>query len=391
MGISLTAGMRANLINLQSTANLMKQTSVRLNTGKKINSALDDPVSYFTARGHMSRASELETLKNGMSEGIQTIAAANDGINAIITLIEDAKAKAQSAKSAEVGSDTDTVNITLDGVEEGDELDIGGLTYVATAANVTADAQEFNIGHAGDYQDQATAANLATLISDEEPGVKDIDATASGVVISLFSAAETPVDLDKDDVDVDGAYNDAFIESSVIAATSDEIAALAAQYETLMDQIEELQEDAGYKGINLMTLGNTLTVNFEGDNKLDVVGFDGSLLGLNLNETASDTEGTAWGDAGNIDIDIDIAKMDAAISVLESKASTLASSTSIVRTRQDFTVNMINTLTTGADNLTLADMNEEGANMLMLQTQQALGTNSLALAAETAQSVLRLF
>jgi flagellin-like hook-associated protein FlgL len=52
---------------------------------------------------------------------------------------------------------------------------------------------------------------------------------------------------------------------------------------------------------------------------------------------------------------------------------------------------MINTLNTGADKLTLADMNEEGANMLMLQTRQALGTTSLSLSSEAAQSVMRLF
>ena len=59
--------------------------------------------------------------------------------------------------------------------------------------------------------------------------------------------------------------------------------------------------------------------------------------------------------------------------------------------RQDFTTNMINTLKDGAANLTEADMNEEGANMLMLQTRQALGTTSLSLASQAAQSVLRLF
>jgi len=64
---------------------------------------------------------------------------------------------------------------------------------------------------------------------------------------------------------------------------------------------------------------------------------------------------------------------------------------SIVTIRQDFTTGMIATLQTGADNLTLADMNEEGANMLMLQTRQSLGTTALSLASQAAQSVLRLF
>jgi flagellin-like hook-associated protein FlgL len=69
----------------------------------------------------------------------------------------------------------------------------------------------------------------------------------------------------------------------------------------------------------------------------------------------------------------------------------MAGNLAIVNTRLDFTNNMINTLQKGADNLTLADMNEEGANLLMLQTRQALGTTALSLASQQAQSVLRLF
>ena len=77
--------------------------------------------------------------------------------------------------------------------------------------------------------------------------------------------------------------------------------------------------------------------------------------------------------------------------MLRAQASALSSNLSVVTTRLDFTQNMINTLNTGADNLTLADMNEESANMLMLQTRQALGTSSLGMASDAAQAILRLF
>jgi len=69
----------------------------------------------------------------------------------------------------------------------------------------------------------------------------------------------------------------------------------------------------------------------------------------------------------------------------------MSSNLNVVTVRQDFTEKMINTLEDGAVNLTIADMNEEGANMLLLQTRQALGTTSLSLASQAAQSVLRLF
>ncbi|MCJ7833350.1 MAG: flagellin, partial [Deltaproteobacteria bacterium] len=80
-----------------------------------------------------------------------------------------------------------------------------------------------------------------------------------------------------------------------------------------------------------------------------------------------------------------------ATSTLRSQAKAFGSNLSIVQTRQDFTKNLINTLQVGADNLTLADMNEESANMLMLQTRQSLGTTSLSIASQAAQAVLRLF
>ena len=378
MGISLTAGMRSNLINLQNTAKLMEQTAVRLNTGKKVNSALDDPISYFTAKNHMSRVSDLGTLKNGMSEGIQTLTAANAGIESIIDLIEAAKAKAESAKSAEeAGTGNITSTVTLDGVEADDTITIDGYIFTAKAGALAA-SMDFSISGG---TDTLTAASLATAIASAD-GEVSFDVTGiNGATISIEDT--TPADVVASDITF--SDTDAFTE--VLVAASTERDELVAQYATLMSQIDQLQNDSAYKGTNLLDSSNSLTVEFEGTNEIVVAGFDGDVSGLLMNSTAGNT--TGWGT--DTLIDDDIALMDAAIDTLESEASSLASSLSIVTTRQDFTENMMNTLTTGADNLTLADMNEEGANMLMLQTQQALGTNSLSLAAQTAQGVLRLF
>jgi flagellin-like hook-associated protein FlgL len=79
------------------------------------------------------------------------------------------------------------------------------------------------------------------------------------------------------------------------------------------------------------------------------------------------------------------------LDTLSQQSSTLSSNLSIITVRQDFSTNMINTLTEGSDKLTLADTNEEGANMLMLQTRQSLATTALRLSAQAAQSVLKLF
>ncbi len=101
--------------------------------------------------------------------------------------------------------------------------------------------------------------------------------------------------------------------------------------------------------------------------------------------------GSANAKGATTTINADIARLDSARTDLRSEAKNLADNLSTITIRQDFTSNMINTLNDGADNLTLADMNEEGANMLMLQTRQGLGTSSLSMASQAAQSVLRLF
>ena len=98
---------------------------------------------------------------------------------------------------------------------------------------------------------------------------------------------------------------------------------------------------------------------------------------------------TDW--STNNAVDASITEVETAINSLRDMASEFGNNYSIVQTRQDFTENLINVLEEGADNLTLADMNEESANMLALQTRQQLAINSLSLASQAAQSVLSLF
>jgi flagellin len=86
-----------------------------------------------------------------------------------------------------------------------------------------------------------------------------------------------------------------------------------------------------------------------------------------------------------------ISELDNAREALRTEAQKLSTNLSTITIRQDYTKGMINTLEDGAAELTNADMNEEGANMLMLQTRQALGTTSLSMASQAAQSVMRLF
>ena len=88
--ISLTASMRSNLLSLQNTQSLMDTTQERLSTGKKVNSAIDNPSSYYTAQSLNNRAGDLSALLDSMGQAIQTIKAADEGIEAITAFAQQA-------------------------------------------------------------------------------------------------------------------------------------------------------------------------------------------------------------------------------------------------------------------------------------------------------------
>src|SRR5207342_1852483 len=95
--IVLSAGVRSNLLQLQQTSELITRTQTRLATGKKVNSALDNPINFFTAQGLSVRANDLNALLDAMSTGINTIQAANNGISAITKLVQSAQSLASQA------------------------------------------------------------------------------------------------------------------------------------------------------------------------------------------------------------------------------------------------------------------------------------------------------
>lgn len=164
-----------------------------------------------------------------------------------------------------------------------------------------------------------------------------------------------------------------------------ERSSLSDKFNDLRTQLDQLQADASYDGVNLLDSGD-LTVEFGekiGSATLDLTGFDGSASGLGITAAANN-----W--AGDADIDAAVADLEDAESSIKTESRTLSANLSVLTTRQDFTKNLVNILNTGADSLTNADMNEEAANLLALQTQQQLGVNALSLSSQSAQSVLRL-
>jgi len=270
--IVLTGGVRANLLQLQRTSDLITSTQTKLATGKRVNTALDNPVNYFTAQGLLNRASDLSNLLDAMGSAFNTIQAANNGITSISKLAQSAQALVSQAQQ---------------------------------------------------NSDPTLRANLAS------------------------------------------------------------------QFDQILLQITTLAGDSGFNGINLLDSNNssdlTVMLNETGSSSVTISAVDFSATGaLALNNSANN-----WG--GSADIAAASAELMTALTTLRSQAQAFGSNLSTVQIRQEFTKAMINTLQTGSDSLTLADPNEEGANLLALQTRQQLSTTALSLASQASQAVLRLF
>jgi flagellin-like hook-associated protein FlgL len=174
--------------------------------------------------------------------------------------------------------------------------------------------------------------------------------------------------------------------SATTSVVNPKRAELVDTYNDMLTQIDDLTKDAGFNGVNLLN-GDKLSVLFneDGSSNLDIDGVTDTAAGLGLTALAT----TAF-DA-NTSINATLDKLKGALDTLRTQASQFGSNLSIIETRQDFTKNMINVLETGASNLTLADTNEEAANVLALQTRQQLSSTALSLSSQADQNVLRLF
>ena len=157
----------------------------------------------------------------------------------------------------------------------------------------------------------------------------------------------------------------------------------SGNYQEIINQYDALIKDAGYKGINLLQ-NDKLSVKFNETNTADL-----SVQGKDMSSQALGFKTFDW--QTQADIADSLAEIANALQSIRNYSSELGNNYSIITTRQDFTESLVNVLTEGADKLTLADMNEESANMLALQTRQQLAINSLSLASQASQSILKLF
>jgi flagellin-like hook-associated protein FlgL len=164
---------------------------------------------------------------------------------------------------------------------------------------------------------------------------------------------------------------------------------LAVQFNELLGQIDDLANDASFNGTHLISATpDNLEVDFneDGSSDLTITGLDSTSAstGLDITEAANDFSATT-------DINVSLTELNSALTELRTNAATLGSNNTVLQTRLNFTDELVNTLDQGAGKLTLADLNEESANLLALQTRQQLGLNSLALAAQSERAILSLF
>ncbi len=407
--VTLTAAVRQNLLSLQGTANLLSTTQERLATGKKVNSALDNPTNFFTAAGLDARASDISNLLDSIGNGVQVLQAANTGITSLSSLVDTAKSIANQVLQQPSGFTTKaSVDITGTGTAgtgataadlTTSKLNAAVLTFknqAGTAVTITIGspaaafdptAKTATVQSLSDLNTALAAAgvNLTASISGTDKLTFTSNNDGAGQVITTAGTAPTAFDA------IDVKATSGASAGSVTANTPDAVsqntrANLVTQYNQVITQITTTAQDASFNGINLLN-GDQLKLVFDetGKSSVTITGVTFNPAGLGL---ASLTAGTDFID--NATTNNVLTALNTASVTLRSQASAFGANLSIVQIRQDFNKNLINVLQTGSGNLTLADANEEAANSQALSTRQSIATSALALANQSQQNVLQL-
>ncbi|AVX04063.1 flagellin [Maritalea myrionectae] len=367
MAIQLSAAVRQNLTALQGTADLLSKTQNRLSTGLKVNSALDNPGSFFTAQSLNSRASDLSSLLDDQGQAVQTLKAADEGIQSITKLAEAAKAKAnqalQSSSKADRNKFAGEYNELLNQIETlAKDSGYSGKNLLAGTGNDLSvvfnedGTSKLDIS-AVDYTDTSGSLGLA----DQTIGVSGTTTISQAQLTAGDEAGDTL------DVQVGGS------SIGTVDFSDDDIDRIAGELNAL-------------DGITATVNGTNIEVVSENGQ----VSIDDTDATADFGAAAASTDYVAGGFDTDASINATLSTITDALSSLRSQASTFGTNLTVVENRQDFTKSMINTLQEGSGKLTLADTNEEGANLLALQTRQTLASTSLSFASQADQNVLRL-
>lgn len=434
--ITLSNGIRSNLLSLQDAAGLLDRTQNRISTGKKVNTALDNPLNFFQSSALNARAGDLQRILEGIGQGVQTLRVADAGITAMQKLVENAQGGALAALQS--ASTTARVNSGIDPVTRQPIALQLTQSLIAAPVNMTA-GDAFGIHFTAPGVTPVPASPVALTVGTAYPVVDDAGAPLATSPITLTTVGNLIDIINNSPAFRDAATGERFLnakldaggrltidnkttgtlrmtftegagtantlfsllgdydprlpastttDTGVVTSTLNETRkAFANQYKELLKQITNLSRDATYNGTNLLN-GQTLEMLFNEDTDtllvIRGVVFDAKGLGLQDADARRDYQ-------SDFEIKAAMDRLKTAMDRLRGQAATFGSNLSVAETRQRFTKEAVKTFTVGADQLVLADINEEGANILALQTRQQLSTQSLSLAAQAEQAVLRLF
>ncbi|MCC8956933.1 hypothetical protein H8B02_26905 [Bradyrhizobium sp. Pear77] len=385
-GIILSSSVRQNLLSLQSTADLLSTTQNRLATGKKVNTALDNPTNFFTAQSLDNRASDINNLLDGIGNGVQVLQSANTGITSLQKLVDTAKSIANQVLQSPTGytsrsqvTSTAALGGTAANLVDGTTIKSGDVLAIAASAGQP--AFSFTFGASSSLTQLNTSLAASNLTA-------SLDSSNKLVITTTNDAASSTIGAVTFTNTGGGTATFSAAGTAPVAdpASQSARAALVTQYNNTIAQITTTAQDASFNGINLLNGDNLkLTFNETGKSTLAISGVTFNATGLGLNTLTAGTDFLDNNSANKV-----LTALGSASSSLRSEASTLGSNLSIVQIRQDFSKNLINVLQTGSSNLTLADTNEEAANSQALSTRQSIAVSALALANQSQQSVLQL-
>ena len=384
--IALSVGVRQSLSAIKSTTASQQQQQLKLATGKRVNSAIDNPVNFFTASGLSNRARDLSSLLDSIGQAVKVIEAADKGIKALTKLVESAQGSARQAlqststtnkvtgNEGDLAATTTLVSATAGSFTAGKVIKVNGTSVLTVAAGST-------------VQDLIDGINNNTTLN--PPGsAQKVQATLDGgnLKIEQLDGAALAVTTDDAGSTLTGLFGSGVTTSFGSAATVNTTRKdLATQFDALRTQIDQLAADSGYNGTNLLD-GGSLKVQFNEKNTASI-----TVSGVKFNSSGLKIDATTNARQSDKDINDAIGDLTTALTKQRDQSSTFGSNLSVVQTRQDFTTNLIDTLETGSDLLVLADQNEEAAKLVTLNTRQQLASTALSLATQSEQSVLRLF
>jgi flagellin-like hook-associated protein FlgL len=383
--ITLSVGVRQSLSAIQSTASAQQAQQLKLATGKRVNSAIDNPVNFFTASGLSNRARDLSSLLDSIGQATKVIEAADKGIKALTKLVESAQGSARQALQS--ASNTNKI--------VGTEGDLTGSTLLTSAAAGTFTATKvikvngtavLTVAAGSTVQNLVDGINSNTTLNPTGSAMKVQASIENGnVKIEALDGAALSITTDDAASTLQGLFGATTTTTIGTASNNQTRKDLAAQFDALRTQIDQLAADSGYNGTNLLDNGS-LKVQFNEGNSASV-----TISGVKYNSAGLGVSAATNNWQSDKDINDALSNLTTGLSRLRSQASTFGSNLSVVQARQDFTKSMIDTLETGSDMLVLADQNEEAAKLVTLNTRQQLASTALSLATQSEQSVLRLF